>query len=206
MISVLIVDDHPIVLEGSKNLFRGLDDILIETESNPKNVVNRMKQTYFDVFLVDVNMAVQHGIALATDIKAVQDSALIILYTGDDIRSYYSLILEKKIDGVLSKTASRNHMIQTIRSIVQGHLVIPVDFIDYVTKKMKDKSNNLKLTNKEKQLISMIQKGYTNKMIAEQLRVSQRTVERYLTQLFALLDVPSREKAIEFVKDNPDIV
>lgn len=206
MISVLIVDDHPIVLEGSKNLFQGLDDILIETESNPENVITKMKQTHFDVFLVDVNMAIQHGIALATDIKAVQESALIILYTGDDIRSYYSLILEKKIDGILSKTASRNNVIQTIRSIVQGHLVIPVDFVDYVTKKMQDQYNNLKLTNKEKQLLSMIQKGYTNKMIAEQLHVSQRTVERYLTQLFTLLEVPSREKAIELVKENLNII
>lgn len=200
MISVLIVDDHPIVLEGSKNLFQGMDDILIETESNPENVITKMKQTHFDVFLVDVNMATQNGIALATEIKSVQENALIILYTGDDIRSYYSLILEKKVDGIVSKTASRDNVIQTIRSITQGNLVIPVNFVDYVAKKMQDQYNNLKLTNKEKQLISLLQKGYTNKMMAEQLRVSQRTVERYLTQLFTLLEVSSREKAIELVK------
>lgn len=206
MISVLIVDDHPIVLEGSKNLFQGMDDLLIETESNPKNVITKMKQTHFDVFLIDVNMAIQNGIVLAAEIKANQEGALVILYTGDDIRSYYSLILEKKVDGVLSKTASRNNVIQTIRSLTQGHLVIPVDFVDYVTRKMQNQSNNLKLTNKEKQLIDMLQKGYTNKMMAEQLRVSQRTIERYLTQLFTLLEVPSREKALEFIREKIKLV
>ena len=58
-----------------------------------------------------------------------------------------------------------------------------------------------KKQNKEKQLMTMLMEGYTNKMIAEKLDVTQRTVERYLTQLFALLDVSSRIQAIEFVKE-----
>lgn len=47
----------------------------------------------------------------------------------------------------------------------------------------------------------MLMGGYTNKMMAEELDVTQRTVERYLTQLFAVLDVPSRARAIERVKE-----
>ncbi|TSI05121.1 response regulator transcription factor [Lysinibacillus sp. BW-2-10] len=201
MISVLIIDDHPIVLDGSKLLFQGVEDIHIETESDPTNVLSQMQNTRFDVFLVDVNMNAKNGIVLAAEIKAFQEDAFVILYTGDDIRSYYPLILEKKIDGVLSKTVSRDKVIQTIRSIVQGDLVLPVDFINFINKKMQNNCEALKLTKKETQLMTMLMDGYTNKMIAEKLNVTQRTVERYLTQLFTLLDVTSRVQAIEVVKE-----
>lgn len=201
LISVLIVDDHPIVLEGSKMLFQGLNDIHIETEQNTAEVLNKIRNTYFDVFLIDVNMAVQDGLSLAADIKGAQEKALIILYTGDDIQSYYPFIIEKKVDGILSKTAPREKVIQTIRSIVHGDLVLPSDFIDYLKNKMQHKHDNLQLTNKEKQLMTMLMEGYTNKVIADKLDVTQRTVERYLTQIFTLLDVSSRTQAIEFVKE-----
>ncbi|MEK5187238.1 helix-turn-helix transcriptional regulator [Solibacillus sp. FSL W7-1324] len=182
-------------------LFQGLNDIHIETEQNTAEVLNKIRNTYFDVFLIDVNMAVQDGLSLAADIKGAQEKALIILYTGDDIQSYYPFIIEKKVDGILSKTAPREKVIQTIRSIVHGDLVLPSDFIDYLKNKMQHKHDNLQLTNKEKQLMTMLMEGYTNKVIADKLDVTQRTVERYLTQIFTLLDVSSRTQAIEFVKE-----
>lgn len=200
LISVLIIDDHPIVLEGTKALFQRLDDMYIETEVNPENVLNKLHHQHYDIFLIDINMSVLNGISLAANIRAQQKDARIILYTGEDIRSYYPLIIEKKVDGILSKTASQERIFQTIRSIVQGDLVLPIDFIDYISKKMQNKYDYLKLTNKEKMLMNMLIEGYTNKLIAEKLGVAQRTAERYLSQLFSLLDVASRGEAIELVK------
>ncbi|MCH7324008.1 response regulator transcription factor [Solibacillus sp. MA9] len=201
MITVLIVDDHPIILDGTKSLFQGIKDITIETDYNPKNVVERLRNTVFDVYLLDINMGPYDGISLAKSIKAIQENALVILYTGYDIRAYYSLILEKKIDGILSKTTPSEKVIRTIRSIVQGDIVLPIDFIDFLKHKVKNSYDNIELTNKEKHLLTMIMKGQTNKKIAENLGVTQRTVERYLSQLFTLLDVSSRDKAIELVKE-----
>ncbi|MFF2176728.1 response regulator [Lysinibacillus sp. NPDC058147] len=201
MISVLIIDDHPIVLAGSKALFQGIDDLVIESESNPQNVLAKMENKHFDVLLVDVNMAGQDGLSLAADIKEAHEQALIILYTGDDIQTYYPLIVEKRVDGILSKTASQEKVIKTIRSLVQGDLVLSIDFIDYLKSKLQHKHDNLQLTNKEKQLMTLLLEGYTNKMIAEKLDITQRTVERYLSQLFTLFDVSSRMQAIEFVKE-----
>lgn len=201
MISILIIDDHPIVLEGSKLLLQGEEDIEIKTEIDPTNVLYQMQNTHFNVFLVDINMEAKNGITLAAEIKVHQEDALVILYTGEDIQDYFQLIVEKKIDGILSKTATREKVIQTIRSIVQGDLVLPVEFLNFINKRMEKKQDTFKLTNKEKQLLTMLMQGYTNKMIAEELDVTQRTVERYLTQLFTLLDVTSRVQAIEVVKE-----
>lgn len=201
LISLLIVDDHPIVLEGSKMLFQDLNDITIDTEQNPTNVISKTREKHYDVYLIDVNMAAKDGLSLAADIKEEQPDALIVLYTGDDIQSYYPFIVEKKIDGCLSKTASREKVLQTLRALVRGDIVLSLNFIDYVRSKMQHKHDNLQLTKKEKQIITLLMKGYTNKMMAEELNVTQRTVERYLTQIFAFLDVSSRKQAIEIVKE-----
>lgn len=100
---------------------------------------------------------------------------------------------------MLSKTATKEKVIRTIRSIANGDIILPIDFIYYIDQKMQNKYDTLKLTNKEKQLMTLLIEGYTNKVIAKKLNVTQRTVERYLTQLYSVLGVSSRTQAIETV-------
>lgn len=199
---MLIVDDHPIVLEGTKSLFLGIDDITVETESDVIRVLERIKESAFDIYLIDINMPVQNGIMLAKNIKSIQPDSAIILYTGDDITDYYPLILERKIEGVLAKTASKEKIIRTIRSIVQNDIVLPTDFMDFLTQKfqIQGEVKKLKLNNKEKQILSLLAEGHTNKAIAADLDVTQRTAERYLTQLFTILNVDSRAEAVILAK------
>ncbi|KOS66976.1 regulator [Lysinibacillus contaminans] len=203
MITMLIVDDHPIVLEGTKNLFQEIADMVVDTESDATCVLQKVKKTPFDIYLIDINMPLQNGIVLARNIKVLQSNAAIILYTGDDIVDYYPLILERKIQGILAKTASKEQIIRTIRSISHGELVLPINFLDFLESKCypQELQKKLKLNAKEKQILSLIADGDTNHAIAVKLNVTQRTVERYLTQLFTLLNVESRTEAVNFAKE-----
>ncbi|WP_245622891.1 response regulator transcription factor [Lysinibacillus contaminans] len=200
---MLIVDDHPIVLEGTKNLFQEIADMVVDTESDATCVLQKVKKTPFDIYLIDINMPLQNGIVLARNIKVLQSNAAIILYTGDDIVDYYPLILERKIQGILAKTASKEQIIRTIRSISHGELVLPINFLDFLESKCypQELQKKLKLNAKEKQILSLIADGDTNHAIAVKLNVTQRTVERYLTQLFTLLNVESRTEAVNFAKE-----
>ncbi|MFJ5763711.1 response regulator transcription factor [Lysinibacillus sp. NPDC093210] len=201
MISILVVEDHPIVLKGLKILLREIEDLQLETEKNPHNVLCRMKDKRFDLYLIDASMATTNDLELVTKIKVNQPQAIVILYTSDNIRSYYSLLFERKVNGIVSKTASIEQLISIIRLSVQGKIVIPVDFLDYIKDKMNNRFTNLKLTEKEKQLLQMLIKGYPNKKIAAIFNVSVRTVERYLSQLFSLLGVSTRLEAVEVAKE-----
>lgn len=202
MISVLIVDDHPIVLEGTKKLFQEIDDMVVETEGDATCVLQRVKEAPYDIYLIDINMPLQNGIVLARNIKVLQSNAAIILYTGDDIADYYPLILERKIEGVLAKTASKEQIIRTIRAIIHGETVLPINFLDFLDSKfnIQESQEKLKLNAKEKQILNLIADGNTNNAIAAKLKVTQRTVERYLTQLFTLLNVESRTEAVKLAK------
>ena len=197
------MDDHPIVLEGTKNLFQEIDDMVVDTESDATCVLQKVKNTPYDIYLIDINMPLQNGIVLARNIKVLQSNAAIILYTGDDIVDYYPLILERKIEGILAKTAPKEQIIRTIRSISHGELVLPINFLDFLESKCypQELQKKLKLNAKEKQILGLIADGNTNNAIAVELNVTQRTVERYLTQLFTLLNVESRTEAVNFAKE-----
>lgn len=201
LIEILIVDDHPIVLEGSKMLFLDIDDIKVDTERDTTTALKKIKTNNYDVYLIDVHMPVINGIKLARDIKNIQKNAVIILYTGDDIIDYYPLVLERKIEGVISKTAPKDQVIRTIRSAARREILLNESFLDFLETYNKPK-NIIELNEKEKFILNLISEGFTNNAIAEKLNVTQRTVERYLTQLFTLLNVQSRNQAVDFAKEH----
>lgn len=95
MIDILIVDDHPVVLDGTKTLLQDLENVHIETEQESANVASRMETQTFQLFLIDINMKPINGIQLAEMIKKIQPEALIILYTGYELSDYYELLVEK---------------------------------------------------------------------------------------------------------------
>ncbi|MCS1384054.1 response regulator transcription factor [Lysinibacillus sphaericus] len=201
MISVLVVDDHPIVLKGLKTLSLEIEDLNFEIEKNPHKVLDRMQEEEFHVYLIDACIATNNNLELTTEIKAQQEQAIIILYTTDGVCSYYPLLVEKKVEGILVKTAPIDQIISTIRLSFQEKIVIPTDFIDYVNEKINDRYANLKLTHRELKLLQMLMNGYPNKKIAAICNVSIRTVERHLTQLFSLLGVSTRLEAVEIAKE-----
>ena len=202
LIKMLIVDDHPIVLEGTKNLFKENEDILVDTESDATSVIQRIKNKPYDIYLIDINMPLENGINLARNLKAIQTDASIILYTGDDITDYYPLILERKIEGILAKTASKEQILRTVRAIANGEIVLPKNFLDFLDNrfKLQDAKLDIHLNEKEKKILRLIAQGHTNRAIAIELNIPQRTTERYLTQLFTLLNVDSRTEAVDLAE------
>lgn len=201
LISILVVDNYPIVLKGLKTLSLELEDFNVETEKNPQNVLSRMQKEKFQVFLIDACIATNNNLKLVNEIKAMQEQAIIILYTVNKVCCYYSLLFEKKVDGILVKTAPIEQIISTIRLSVQGKIVIPTDFLNYINEKVNDRYANLELSHKEKQLLQMLINGHSNKNIATTCNVSVRTVERRLSQLFCLLGVSTRHEAVEVAKE-----
>ncbi|SOC36471.1 response regulator transcription factor [Ureibacillus acetophenoni] len=205
MIKIMIVDDHHAVLEGTKNLFNDVDDIIVDASDNVYEIHKMINEnrSFYDVYLVDINMPEQNGIVLCSKIRTYQPTAKVILYTGDNIEDYYSLLLDKLVHGVLSKTATKEQVIHTIRETLKDSLVIPANFIDFVKNHYNDGDNEdtLKLNDREQQLLQYVSMGYSNSVIAKELQVSQRTIERNLSQLFNLLNVTSRSEAVMVAKE-----
>lgn len=197
MIRILIIDDHPIVLEGSKILFDDVTQIDVDTENDVQNVKKRILKKSYDIYLVDINMPKQNGIEVADDIQRIQPSAKIIFYTGDNIEDYYFLLVQKKYYGLLSKTSTKETIIQTIMNAMNGNILLPHSFLSYVHEQIEPThiEQTLQLNKREEKILNYIIQGYTNNAIAAELNLTQRTIERNLSKIYHLLNVNSRTEA-----------
>ncbi|MFU8647962.1 response regulator [Lysinibacillus sp. RSDA_15] len=203
MMNILIIDDHPVVLDGTKTLLQDLVNVQIETEQDSTAVIRRMDTEAFQLFLIDINMKPINGIQLAEMIKKKQPDALIILYTGYELSDYYELLIEKKIDGLLSKLATKEQVIQTIQAALRGEILLAADFLDFVQQRSNLPNNRQEvlLSDKEQEILQLVAQGCTNKAIASAIGVTQRTVENYLSKLFVKLNVESRAEAVIVAKE-----
>ncbi|WP_186731270.1 response regulator transcription factor [Rummeliibacillus suwonensis] len=197
MIRILIIDDHPIVLEGSKILFDDVTQIDVDTENDVQNVKKRILKKSYDIYLVDINMPKQNGIEVADDIQRIQPSAKIIFYTGDNIEDYYFLLTQKKYYGLLSKTSTKETIIQTIMNAMNGNILLPYSFLSYVHEQIEPThiEQTLQLNKREEKILNYVIQGYTNNAIAAELNLTQRTIERNLSKIYHLLNVNSRTEA-----------
>ena len=200
---LLLVDDHPVVLNGTKALLDHDRQWSIDTETNPLFALDQLRRETYDCCLLDVNMQPINGIQLAAEIRAFSPGTRLILYTGYDLKDYYDLLITRKVDGLLSKTATKEQVNHTIRAVLRGDVLVPADFLDYIARKMTagETAGSSSLPEKERSILKLVAQGFTNKAIALELGVSQRTIENYLTKIFTYLQVESRAEAVNKAKD-----
>lgn len=198
MIKLLILDDHPVVLEGTKTLFTDVKEIEIETANTYQEIIPKIKERFYDLYLLDINLPGNNGVEIAEEIRKLDPESRIILYTGYDIKDYYHLLLNYNIDGIVHKTASKEQLLRVIFSALNDEITVPNDFISFM-KRYMDQNNESSVGNineKELQILKFISQGYTNKAIACELEVTQRTIEKYISKIFTKLDADSRVEAV----------
>lgn len=197
MIRILIIDNHPLVLERSKNLFDDVTQFDVDTENDVQNVKKRILKKSYDIYLVNINMPKQSGIVVADDIKRILPSAKIIFYAEDNIKDYYFLLAKKKYYGLLSKTSTKETILQTIMNAMNGHILLPHSFLSYIHEQIEltHIKRELQLNKREEKILNYVIQGYTNKAIAGELNLTQRTIERNLSKIYHLLNVNSRTEA-----------
>lgn len=197
MINIIFLNKHLIALEGMKAFFVGINDIRLEISQKYKQLVQNINK--YKIFIIDVNIEDIKVIDLVKEIKSSNKHSKVILYTDIEVWNYYNLILEKKIDGLLSSNSTKEQVIQTIYAVNRGEILLNSNFIDYINDTTIKKQ--LKLSKKEISILELVAKGYTNKAIALELSVSQRTVENYLSKLFYRLNSNSRVELIVKAKE-----
>jgi two-component system competent response regulator ComA len=209
MIKVLIVDDHPAVGEGTKAIIEQEEDIQAEVILDSVNILEVINKDQYDVYLLDLYMPKLNGIELSKVILQNDPDATILIYTGFNIAEHYNLLIEAGVSGFISKTETKEQLITAIRCALREEAVIPLQLLKQLRRvdtapMTKDGLQNLgviSLSSKEQQILMEVSKGFTNKAIAINLSMSQRTIEHYLTKVFSKLGVGSRTEALMKAKE-----
>lgn len=196
---IIVVDDHPIVLDGTKTLLESVDGWHVSTVTEASSIVETIAATSPDLIMLDINLGKLNGVTIAEQIKQ-RFEVPIILYSGYDMEDYYDLLVTEKVDGLLSKTASKDTVLAAVRAVLRGDVYVPRSFLQYIRRQHVTETQYA-LSEREVTILSRIARGDTNKAIAADLGLSQRTVEHTLTKIFATLNVYSRAEAVAKAKD-----
>lgn len=209
MINVLIVDDHPAVGEGTRIIIEQEEDMRANVIADIYKVLEVIKENKYEIYLVDLYMPKVNGVELAKMILQADPDATILIYTGFDLVSHYNLLIEAGVAGFISKTTSPEQLITAIRCALREEAVIPLHLLKQLRRLEAGPSSSegqrnlgdITLSSKEQQILAGISNGLTNKAIAIDLSMSQRTIEYNLTKIFSKLGVSSRTEALLKAKE-----
>lgn len=209
MIQVLIVDDHPAVGEGTRNIIEQQEDMEAEVLIDSELVFERLREKNYDVYILDLYMPKMNGVELSKLILQDDPEAIILIYTGFDIMSHYNMIIDAGVTGFISKTATAEQLITAIRCALREEAVIPVHLLKQLrrieaspsTSEGQETLGYITLSDKEQQILEQVARGLTNNSIALNLGASQRTIEYNLTKIFSKLRVSSRTEALLKAKE-----
>jgi two-component system competent response regulator ComA len=149
-------------------------------------------------------MPVMNGIELTKIILRYNPDAIILIYTGFDLIAHYNLLIETGVSGFISKAATKEQLITAIKCSLREEAVIPLQLLKQLRRVAAQPSTSdgqqelgyITLSDKEQKILEGISKGLTNKAIAVELSMSQRTIEYNLTKIFSKLGVSSRIEAL----------
>ncbi|MGG1676975.1 response regulator [Neobacillus sp. NRS-1170] len=202
---ILLVDDHRSVVEGTKMLIEAEPDMNVTIETDVYLVSDLVRLKSFDVILFDLYMPNINGADLARKVLADAPDAIILIYSGFDIAPHFNLLMDSGVSGFISKTSTREQLVQAIRSAARKEAIIPMQLLKQLRRQeivVQGENTNEKTTigKKEEKLLRELAKGHSNKEISKTLLISQRSLEYSLTELFQKLNVNSRVEAIKKAK------
>ena len=204
-IKVLIVDDQPIVREGIKGLLSISNEIeIVNDANNGQQAFDMILKEKPDVVLMDIRMPIMDGVQATKKIKETFDDVVVIILTTFEDDEYIIDALSYGASGYLLKDISAEHLIQAIIDGYHGNIMLPTRVAQKLTSRLSKPKPEIDLemfTNKEKDVIKLLVKGYSNQDIAGELYLSLGTVKNYVSQIYAKAEVSDRSHAIVYFKN-----
>jgi DNA-binding NarL/FixJ family response regulator len=201
-ITVLLVDDHPLVRAGLTALLSSTDDIVVVGEaSGGEQAIGLAVDRKPDVVLMDLSMPGMNGVEATRGLLALQPETHVVVLTSFHDQAQVAGALEAGAVGYLLKDSDPRDVLSAIRSAASGHA--PIDprvarvLLPSTTPKVSDS-----LSARELEVLQLVAKGLPNKLIGRNLGITERTVKVHVGHLFRRIGVADRTSAAIWARDN----
>ena len=202
VIRVLIADDHPVFRFGLRALLQGEADMEIVGEATTgREAVAMALERKPDVVLMDLNMPELNGIEAIRRIRAAAPDIAVLVITMFDDESVFAA-MRAGARGYLLKGAEAEETLRAVRAVAHGEAIFSPAIADRImhyfahTPRASAPVVFPELTEREREVLTLIAQGLTNRAIAERLVLSEKTVRNHVSSIFSKLQVADRAEAI----------
>ena len=210
MIRILLVDDQTIIRQGLRSLLESQSDFQIVGEAeNGKKAIALVEELYDtpqqpDLILMDVRMPVMDGVAAIKKLAQQFSSLSVLVLSTFDDDEYITKAMQFGAKGYLLKDTPIEEIADAIRAAIKGYTQLgPGLFQKFLTQSAQNQLDIPKelpsvlqaLSPREKEVLSLIAKGASNKEIAQELYISERTVKAHITSILSQLNLRDRTQA-----------
>ncbi|WP_313799715.1 response regulator transcription factor [Cytobacillus sp.] len=205
MIKILLCDDHAVVRMGLKMLLNNHSDLEVIGEASEGNEgIQKSLELKPNVVVMDLSMPHgKDGLSATIELKKLLPETAILILTMHDDEEYLFRAIQAGASGCILKSAPHEELLSAIRSVAAGNAYLHPS----ATKRlMEEYIGNVKngnvdtfnlLSDREKEVLTLIAKGFSNKEIAEQLVISVKTVETHKGNLMEKLQMKTRPELVE---------
>jgi NarL family two-component system response regulator LiaR len=203
-ITILLVDDHPLLREALRSvLVKEKDFVIVGEAGDGEEAVKLALELKPKVVIMDISMPKLNGLEATRQIKSSSPDISVLALTVHTEDDYILDILQAGAAGYLIKNVYGKEVVQAIKAVASGDMVLSPAIgknllkhaSRYPTKSIMLESGD-KLSVRELEVLKLAAQGRSNNDIAEALNINQRTVKGYLTEIFSKLRVGSRTEAV----------
>lgn len=199
-IRLILADDHLIVRAGIRQFLDLEDDFEVVAEADDGEQAKALiEQHKPDIAILDIQMPKASGIEVTRHIRSNRWPVGVLVLTAYDNDPYVTAVLKAGANGYVLKTAKPMEIIQAVRDVYQGKSVLDRAIVSKVMAYLSSPAGpsiTVNLSDREMEVLTLAAKGQTNRAIAGQLSISDRTVQGHIARIFEKLQVYSRTEAV----------
>jgi len=186
IIRILIVDDHPLVRRGLRDLLRSEPDLEVcgEADGAPEAMA-LVSRLHPDLVLIDISLKRGHGLELVRQIKAHDSSTKMLVVSMHDEPLFAERALGAGAQGYVCKQEATDRMVEAVRSVLAGKVFLSPNMADRVLQRVyhsgsfPDEKPIAGLSSRELAVLEMIGRGLSTRLISQNLQLSIKTIETY---------------------------
>lgn len=202
MLRVIIVDDHPVVLKGLKEIIsEGFNDVTIDVSSKGYELLNKIGKNDYDIVLLDISLPDINGLEVLREIRKKKQKLLVLVLSMYAEEQYAVRALKAGANGYLTKRSASDELVLAVKKILSGKKYVSPAFaekmmLDFESDAQRPPHENL--SDRELQVLSMIGKGKAVKEIAGELHLSSNTIRTYRTRILEKIGVKGTSELIHY--------
>jgi DNA-binding NarL/FixJ family response regulator len=202
MITVFIIDDHQMIIEGIHSLLQNEKDIeWMGSARLPDELLNVLKTRQPDVLLMDINLPQKSGLDLCSEVKETYPGVQIIGLSTSFQASVIRKMRENGASGYLLKDASKKEIVTALHEVNQGREYVSFSVAEVL--KQKTRTDQLPvLTKREKEVLELIAEGWTNQEIADKLFLNCTTVDSHRKNMLTKFNAKNTAALVKIAVSN----